>query len=57
MCPAFNRRNHRRSYVSEVLQDLNAFIVNLAPNTGIDLIQCRVIRQRRRGPLFFLLFC
>src|SRR5580704_9441193 len=35
VCSAFNCCDHWYSHVSDVLDNLNAFIVNLAPNTGI----------------------
>ena len=35
MGAAFNSRDHRDTYISDVLHNLNAFIMNLAPNTGI----------------------
>src|SRR4029077_11730689 len=35
VCTAFNCRNHRHANVREILQDLNAFVVDLTPNCGI----------------------
>jgi hypothetical protein len=35
MGASFNSRDHRHSYVRDVLYNLNTFIMNLAPNAGI----------------------
>jgi hypothetical protein len=35
MGASFNRRNHWHAYVCNILDNLNTFIVNLAPNIGI----------------------
>ena len=38
MGAAFNSRDHRHTYVNDVLHNLNALIMNLAPNAGIGNI-------------------
>src|SRR5712692_2242417 len=44
MGTSFNRGDHRHSYVGYVFQNLNAFVVNLAPNARIGDIA-------ERGPI------
>ena len=38
VCAPFDRRDHRYTDVSEVLQNLGAFIVNLTPNGRVTYI-------------------
>jgi hypothetical protein len=35
MGASFDSRDHRHAFVSDILDNLNAFIMNLAPNAGI----------------------
>jgi hypothetical protein len=44
MGASFNRRNHWHAYVCNILDNLNTFIMNLAPNIGIgDVAERREI--------------
>ena len=44
MCAALNRCDHWHAYVGDILYNLNAFIMNLAPDTGIgDVAEGREI--------------
>src|SRR5580658_3795050 len=42
ICSSFDSRDDRHAYVGYVLQNLTAFVVNLAPDAGIGSIAKRV---------------